>query len=359
MRAREGEAGGSVGAIVRGDGTGDVPGQPFTPALMRLPKADLHVHQERSPRLERILVRERGAVPTDWSEWSQRLMEETAPGMPRLQKLWALRPAPLSADSMANYTIIRFEELMREGATDRAILMDIRVGHDTLLQPELIACFEEAERRTQLTYPDFHAELTVTMKLWSPKWQVERALRICTASDVQRVAGLDLLNLPYDAQSDWEFAHQICRRAHDAGLGITAHVGEFTKHNTLEVLRLPGISRLGHAVHVASDDGILEAVANSGVAIESCVSSNVILGAVQNYDEHPILLFLRHGIPVALGTDDPLTLSTSIANEYAIAADLGLSFEDLKAITRTAVEFAFTSAVRRRHLLQLIDDYDI
>jgi adenosine deaminase len=354
VRAREGEGSGPIG-----HGTSDVPTQPFSPDLVRLPKADLHVHQERSPRLERILARERGTIPTDWSEWSQRLMKETAPGMPRLQRLWALRPAPLSADSEANNTIIRFEELMREGAKDRAILMDIRVGHETLLQPCLIACFEEAERRTRLKYPDFHAELTVTMKLWRPQWEVEQALRVCTASDVDRVSGLDLLNLPYSAQSDWNYARHICRRAEDAGLGITAHVGEFSKHNTLEVLSLPGISRLGHAVQAAFDDRMLEAVANSGVAIEACVSSNVILGAVQRYDEHPILLFRRRGIPVALGTDDPLTLSTSIAKEYAIAAALGLSFGDLKSITRTAVEFAFTSANRRRHLLQLIDDYDV
>jgi adenosine deaminase len=333
-------------------------GQPPSPSIMGLPKLDLHVHQERSARLERVLARERGGCSTDWGEWAKRLMEDTRPGMPRLRKLWDLRPEPFNAECTPEHTVLRFQEIMDEGARDRAILCDIRVGHDSLLRPELIACFEEAERRTRSHFPNFHAEMTATIKLWHPRDEVEQALSTCIDSAAERIVGIDLINWPYDTDSDWRHAHEICQVAAAAGLGVTAHVGEFSPSSIREVLDLPGVTRLGHAVHVVYDERLLELVSRRGVAVECCLSSNVILGAVQSYDKHPILRFREHGIPVVLGTDDPLALSTSISREYSIAAAMGLSFQDLKEITRTAIAFAFTTAQRRQVLWQHVEAHD-
>jgi adenosine deaminase len=332
--------------------------QPPCSSIMELPKIDLHVHQERSARLERVLARERGGCSTDWGEWVQRLMEDTQPGMPRLRKLWDLRPEPFNAESTREHTVLRFQQIMIEGARDRAILSEIRVGHDSLLKPELIACFEEAERRTRSAFPHFHAELIVTFKLWHPSAEIEQALSICVGSDVERIGGIDLINWPYDSDSDWGHARNICQVAAVAGLGITAHVGEFSTFNIREVLDLPGLTRLGHAVHAGYDDRLLELMSGRAVAIECCLTSNVILGAVGSYDEHPILRFREHGIPVVLGTDDPLALSTSISREYSIAAALGLSFEELQEVTRTAIDFAFTSGSRRQVLRKLVEAHD-
>lgn len=333
-------------------------GQPASPSIVGLPKLDLHVHQERSARLERVLARERGGCSTDWGVWAQRLVEDTRPGMPRLRKLWDLRPEPFNAERTPEHTVLRFQEIMEEEARERAILSEIRVGHDSVLRPELIACFEEAERQTRARFSNFHAELIVTIKLWHPCGEIEEALSACVDSAADRVVGIDLINWPYDTKCDWKYARHICQIATAAGLGITAHVGEFSSANVREVLDLPGVTRLGHAVHVVYDERLLELVSSRGVAIECCLSSNVILGAVQSYDKHPILRFREHGIPVVLGTDDPLALSTSISREYSIAAALGLSFQDLKEITRTAIAFAFTSVQRRQVLWQHVEAHD-
>jgi adenosine deaminase len=38
---------------------------PDSPELLALPKADLHLHQEQSPRLDRVLARMEGRAPYD------------------------------------------------------------------------------------------------------------------------------------------------------------------------------------------------------------------------------------------------------------------------------------------------------
>jgi adenosine deaminase len=92
-------------------------------------------------------------------------------------------------------------------------------------------------------------------------------------------------------------------------------------------------------------------VAASGVTVECCLSCNVVMGAVPSYEEHPIRRFIRHGISVALCTDDPVQVCTTIGREYALAHMLGLSAAELLDITRTAIQASFAPEERRAVLL--------
>lgn len=137
-----------------------------------------------------------------------------------------------------------------------------------------------------------------------------------------------------------------------AGLGITVHVGEFSPANLAAALRLPGLGRLGHAVHAAHDPRLLDRLAGTGATVECSLSSNVVLGAVPSYEEHPIRRFVAHGIPVTLNTDLPLHVGTTIGREYAIAAGLGFSPAELLGFTRNAIRASFAPAARRAGLLR-------
>ena len=48
---------------------------PIAPRIAALPKADLHIHQEWSPRLDRVLARWENRAPYNWQRWVQRIME--------------------------------------------------------------------------------------------------------------------------------------------------------------------------------------------------------------------------------------------------------------------------------------------
>jgi adenosine deaminase len=324
------------------------------PVVALLPKADIHLHQEWSPRLDRVLSRSAGQPSYDWQRWARSLMTQTPPGMPRLGQLARVFPAPAEADADPENFIARVEDLLEEGAADGALLVEMRFGGETALRPDMMALFREAERRVRTRYPDLRAEALMTLLLWYDADRLERVLAACLRAAHDGLAGVDLQYLPYDTEADWRPIYLIAGRMADAGLGVTAHVGEFSTANIAAALRTPGLTRLGHAVYAARDPYLLDAIAASGVTVECALSCNVVLGAAPSYGEHPIRRFVERGIPVALCTDDPVQVCTTIGREYALAHALGFTPDELLTFTTNAVRAAFLPPERRRLLLEQV-----
>lgn len=327
---------------------------PVAPEVLALPKADLHLHQEQSPRLDRVLARLDGRAPYDWETWARGLMAETPPGMPRLGKLSQVFPAPLTHDADPEHFIARVEDLLDEAARDGAVLVEVRFGNETMLRPDFMAHVREAERRVQARYPRLHAEAVAVLLLWFTPERLEPILQGCIRLAREGLGGVDLLYAPYDAEADWSTAHRVAARMADAGLGVTAHAGEFSTANIAASLRTPGLTRLGHATYAAQEPRLLDLLAESRVTVECCLTCNVVLGAVPSYEDHPIRRFVERGIPVALGTDNPVQLCTTIWREYAAAAALGFSAADLLAFTRNAITASFAIAERKQFLLDTL-----
>jgi len=317
-----------------------------------LPLADLHLHQERSARLNQVLAASGLQAPIDWPAWTARLRKETPPGIARLRELWASAPTSFDHDT-PDMTLLRFRALLGEAAAAGAVLAELRVGNETILRPGLVDLFREAERQVRATYPEFRAALLALVKLWHEPSEIEATLKVCLDAGSDGPGGVDLLYLPYESEADWSFAYRLVDRVAMAGLGVTAHCGEFSSSNIAAALLLPGLSRLGHAVHATRDEGLLEQVLASGVAVECCLTSNVVLGAVPSLREHPLRALHAAGVPVVLGTDNPLQFSTTISREYELAASFGLSSQDLAAISREAISRSFLSSAVKAELLAL------
>jgi adenosine deaminase len=328
---------------------------PIDPRVARLPKADLHVHQEQSPRLDRVLARMQGRPAYDWRGWAERLMTENAPGAARLQHIGVVLPDTLEADAQDAIFVARVEDLLDEAAADGAVLVEVRFGNLTMLRPGFMELFREAERRVQLRYPQLRAEAIATLLLWHEPERLERIVEGCVRLARQGLRGIDFLYQPYETEADWTAAYRIAERVAAAGLGVTAHAGEVSTANIAAALRVPGLTRIGHATHAANDPRLVELLADSGATIECSLTCNVVLGAVASYEEHPIRRFTENGIPVAVCTDDPLQICTTIGREYALAQALGFSLAELLAFTRSAVRAAFTTQERRAELLDELD----
>jgi adenosine deaminase len=249
-------------------------------------------------------------------------------------------------------------DLLEEGAAAGAVLIEARFGSSTVLYPEFMALVREAERQVRQRYPLLRAEAIISGVWPGRNERAEPAFRACLDAAEDGLAGLDFIPIPYEREADWAEAHRWAERAADFGLGITVHAGEFSPANVAAALRLPGVRRIGHAVYAAEDRHLLDQIGESGVTIEASLSANVLLGAVDSYTAHPIRRFLDHGIPVALSTDDPVRLCTTIGREYAVAAAMGFSSAELVQLTHSAVEAAFVTPARRTGLLALLDAWD-
>lgn len=318
-----------------------------------LPLVDLHLHQERSARVNQVLASQGDQERTDWAEWRSKL-ESVPEGIERLRRLWN-NTSVRSDIEEPEVTVARLRILLEEAAASGAVLAEIRVGNDTVVRNDFLDHFAEAVIAVQAQYPRFEAGLIVTLKSWFEPNELREAMRRCIAAGSEAVSGVDFLYVPYDAAADLTGVQALADRAASAGLGVTAHGGEFSAHNIRAILKLPGISRIGHATHILDDPEMLEVLMDTDVAVEICLTSNVVLGAVHSLETHPILSLWSAGLPIVLGTDNPLQFGTDIATEYALAESLGLSRDDLRTISRTAVKRAFIPEAVRDRLMALPD----
>ena len=63
----------------------------ITPEVASLPKADLHLHQEVFPRLERILAKQQGRPPYAWRAWAWEVIDTVPAGSRRLDAIYQKR----------------------------------------------------------------------------------------------------------------------------------------------------------------------------------------------------------------------------------------------------------------------------
>lgn len=317
-------------------------------------KADLHLHQEWSARLDRVLARRHSRAPFDWAAWRESLTTKVPPGVARLQRLSRVFPAPAEADTDAAF-VERVADTLAESAAAGSRYTELRFGPDTITRPVFMPLFRQAEERVAAQYPGFHAEAVASLLLWQEPERLAAVLVQCRRAAAEGLAGLDLLNVPYSSEADWLTGRRVVDTAAEAGLGVTVHAGEFSPANIAAVACIDGVARIGHATHAPADPWLLELLAARNITIEVCLTANLVLGAVDSLAEHPLRTFLDAGVKVALGTDNPVQFGTTIDHEYALAARLGLSDTELSHLTRNAVDAAFTTPQRKAVLAAEVD----
>jgi adenosine deaminase len=111
-----------------------------------------------------------------------------------------------------------------------------------------------------------------------------------------------------------------------------------------ESIKRAGAERIGHGVAVMSEDdpvGLLREMAQKNVLVEICLTSNdVILGV--SGERHPLPVYMKYGVPVALATDDEGVSRSDMTHEYLRAVETyNLSYSDLKRMARESLEHSF------------------
>ncbi len=91
----------------------------------------------------------------------------------------------------------------------------------------------------------------------------------------------------------------------------------------------------------ADPESLLRLIAQKNVLVEVCLTSNdVILNVTGTH--HPLPIYLKFGVPVALATDDPGVSRGDITQEFERAAETyHLKYQDLKKFARASIEYSF------------------
>jgi len=102
--------------------------------------------------------------------------------------------------------------------------------------------------------------------------------------------------------------------------------------------------RIGHGVDIMLEKdpiGLMKEMAARNVLVEINLTSNdEILGV--SGDDHPLPVYMKYGVPVAISTDDEGVARSDMTHEYLRAVQgYKLSYGALKSMTRQSIEHSF------------------
>jgi adenosine deaminase len=148
-------------------------------------------------------------------------------------------------------------------------------------------------------------------------------------------------------------------KARAAGLHSVPHAGESTGPETIwDAIRHLGAERIGHGIAAVRDPELLAYLAGTGTVLEVCPTSNVRTRSVPSLAEHPLPALVAAGVPVTINSDDPPMFSTTLTDEYLVAARLlSLDQAGVAELARGAVRASFLDEVGKQDLLAEIDSY--
>ena len=142
-------------------------------------------------------------------------------------------------------------------------------------------------------------------------------------------------------------------RARDAGWHITVHAGEAAGPESIwQAIRELGAERIGHGVKAVEDPALMDFLAEQGIGIESCLTSNIQTSTVAALDKHPLITFLDKGVLATINTDDPAVQGIDIIHEYQVAAPkAGLSAAHIRTAQENGLKIAFLSEAEKQALI--------
>ena len=142
--------------------------------------------------------------------------------------------------------------------------------------------------------------------------------------------------------------HGIYPRVH-----ISLHAGELAlglvppeglRFHVRESIEKGHAERIGHGVSVMNEHdalGLLQEMARRKVLVEICLTSNDVILGIRG-EEHPLPVYLRYSVPVALATDDEGVSRSDMTHEYVRAVETyPLTYADLKRMARQSLEHSF------------------
>lgn len=116
----------------------------------------------------------------------------------------------------------------------------------------------------------------------------------------------------------------IFQKAKKEGFKTLCHAGEITDGGfARELVTELKPDRIAHAISIA--DWIAE-LGEDAPPIDICLTSNVLLGVVRSFNDHPLKKWYESGVKFSLSTDDPAIFNTDLSKEYAIAKDIITDF---------------------------------
>lgn len=238
--------------------------------------------------------------------------------------------------------------------TETFLSPDFCGGRDLAAWRDYLAAIEDAAAEAEAKMGITLRAIVTPIRHFGPDKARETA--ICAAETAGRfvtgfgIAGDELSGEPKDFL--WAFD---CAR--EAGLGITAHAGEWRGPDHIrDTLAALNPSRLGHGVRAIEDLALVDELAERGTVLECCPGSNIALGIYPDWHRHPIRELYQRGVKVTVSTDDPPFFHTSMRREWERLAEVFDNDDQVfRDLNRTALDAAFCDAETKEKIAKKLE----
>jgi len=287
-----------------------------------LPKAHLHLHFTGSMRHSTLLelaARDGIRLPSSLTdEWPPELSTMDEKGWFRFQRLYDVARSVLRTEEDVRRLVL---EAALDDAADGSVWTEIQVdpsgygarfGGITAFTDLVIDAVRDAGERAGIGMG-----LVVAANRTRHPLDARTLARLAAQYAGRGVIGFGLSN--DERRGDTTSFAPAFAIAERAGLALVPHGGELRgPAHVTQCLDHLHPDRLGHGVRAAEDPAVLARLADGGVALEVCPTSNVSLGVYATLEEVPVRTLTAAGIDVALGADDPLLFGSRLAGQYAV-----------------------------------------
>lgn len=321
-----------------------------------LPKVELHLHLEGGapPAFIAGLAQEKSI---DISGIFDEAGRYTYKDFDHFLKVYEAACTTLqSPEDFRRLTLAVLEQSAENGViySETFLSPDFCGGGDLAAWREYLAAIEEAAVEAERTMGITLRGIITCIRHFGPE-QAKTAAR-CAAETMGDfitgfgMAGAELVGRP----GDYAYSFDMAR---EAGLRITCHAGEWGGPDMVaDTLRDLRPERIGHGINAVRDLALVDRLAEDGIVLEVCPGSNVFLGAVPSWRDHPIETLWKRGVKVTVSTDDPPFFGTTMTREYdglerAFDWDEGM-FRDLNKV---ALDAAFCDQATKDRIAKRLE----
>jgi hypothetical protein len=297
-------------------------------AIRAVPKGDLHNHSWLGGRRSYIEAQtgctilpppERFQGLDDFTRWSIGVFLATVRTLPR-GRIHALQAAfAQAAEDGVSVLAMSFGVLMRDRVFDGSLQLEI----DTLKRLHQ----EFAPRAVLRPVLGLNTALDHEVAL--------RLLEDHAASGFYEA--VDFYGLEDECATPG--LKDLCRRAKAYGLRLIAHVGEFGEADAvMRAVSELGLEEVQHGIAAAGSTQVMRFLADNGIRLNVCPTSNIRLGRAADYATHPIRALYDYGVRVTVNTDDVAVFDQGVSDEFLNLYRAGnWPAEDLDRVRRNSL----------------------
>lgn len=324
---------------------------------------DLHLHLDGSvpyQTVRKLLAKEGKSLPE--ADLQKRL--SVSPDCRNLDEYLDKFDFPLSLMQTADNLRLIVRELLEELRGQGLVYVEIRFAPqrhtETLTQTEAVQAVLDGR-------DDFYAwqkgqagndlHVNFLLCLMRPVGQDEanwETVRVAKEFKDQGVAGLDLAGPENEEVANHKYA-PFFQQAREWGIPYTIHAGEAMGPESMREALALGTKRIGHGIRCQEDPSLVKELAEDGITLECCASSNLNTKVFDQIAEYPLRSMLGQNLRVTLNTDNMTVSATDLPREYQLMEEQGLTKSEEKQLYLNSVRAAFASQEEKDRLLALLE----